>query len=47
MEEKMMKQEDLLKVLLNAYQKGETSKNVTTEELLKLIELEIKNVFAS
>lgn len=47
MEEKMIKQEEFLKVLLNAYQKGETSKNVTTEELLKLIEFELKNVFAS
>jgi len=46
MEDKFPMQEEFLRVLLNAYQKGENSKNVTTEELLKLIETDLKNVMA-
>ena len=42
----MLKQEELLKILLNAYQKGETTMNMTTKELLRLIEIDIKKSFS-
>lgn len=46
MEEKILKQEELLKILLKAYQKGETSINMTTKELLQLIEIDLKKVYS-
>ncbi|MDQ0162577.1 hypothetical protein J2S06_001654 [Bacillus alveayuensis] len=47
MEEKTIKQEEFLKILLNAYVKGETLTNLTTKELLQFIEFDIKRMYAS
>ncbi|WP_281350706.1 hypothetical protein [Metabacillus lacus] len=42
----MMKQEQFLEILMNAYNKGERS-NVTTKELLEDLILEIRKVYAT
>ncbi|MDR9797009.1 hypothetical protein RI196_17360 [Aeribacillus composti] len=40
-------QDEFLKILLNAYKQGETNEHVTTKELLKQLEHEIKKVYVS
>lgn len=47
MEDKKKIQDEFLKILLNAYKQGETNKHVTTQDLLKQLEYEMKRVYVS
>ncbi|MEC2076053.1 hypothetical protein [Metabacillus fastidiosus] len=42
---KDLKEAELLQILLQAYQKGEQTNDITTEEMLEEIVLEIKKVY--
>ncbi|MGG4491338.1 hypothetical protein [Metabacillus idriensis] len=47
MKENSLKQEELLQILMNAYQKGEHSNEITTKELLDELILQFRKVYAS
>ncbi len=47
MKENSIKQEELLQILMHAYQKGEHSNEITTKELLDELILQFRKVYAS
>lgn len=47
MKDNQLKQEELLQILLNAYDKGEKTFDITTNELLEDLISQIKKVYAS
>ncbi|MDA1476630.1 hypothetical protein [Bacillus changyiensis] len=47
MNEKELNQEEFLKILMHAYDIGETSKDITTQELLEDLIFQIKNGYTT
>lgn len=47
MKDNRLKQEELLQILLSAYDKGEKTYDITTNELLEDLISQIKKVYAS
>ncbi len=47
MKENSLKQEELLQILMHAYQKGEHSNEITTKEMLDELILQFRKVYAS
>jgi DNA repair protein RadC len=47
MNDSQLKQEELLQILLHAYDKGEKTIDITTNELLEDLISQIKKVYAS
>lgn len=47
MKESQLKQEELLQILLRAHDKGETTMNITTTELLADLIAQIKKIYTA
>lgn len=47
MKENSLKREELLQILMHAYQKGEHSNEITTKEMLDELILQFRKVYAS
>ncbi|WP_156932081.1 hypothetical protein AB3Z07_24845 [Metabacillus halosaccharovorans] len=47
MKDNQLKQEELLQILLSAYDKGEARTDITTNEMIEDIISQIKKVYAS
>jgi hypothetical protein len=47
MKESQLKQEELLQILLHAHDKGETTMNITTTELLADLIAQIKKIYTA
>lgn len=47
MKDNQLKQEELLQILLSAYDKGEAKSDITTNELIEELVSQIRKVYAS